>query len=156
MFTSFKATSPYAHLLPPLSSMIWHPIVFFKEVGSVFKLDMDYKTAQAAESRQQNILDAQKRRLYRRANGMEDMDAEYDQGIDVRGIAPWDDGLTKRERAAGKADWERKGDIPPQMTTAMLQAKQKRESELAEQPQEQPEPEQPRERRKKKLWLGIW
>jgi len=46
-------------------------------------------------------LDAQKRRIYRRAHGMEDLDRDEDQGVDVRGIVPWDDGLTKREREAG-------------------------------------------------------
>lgn len=32
---------------------------------------------------------------------MEDLDRDEDQGVDVRGIVPWDDGLTKREREAG-------------------------------------------------------
>ncbi|RMZ79968.1 hypothetical protein DV738_g3083, partial [Chaetothyriales sp. CBS 135597] len=112
LITTFTHTSPYAHLLPDASSFLWHPLRSLRECASVYKLDMDYRTAQAFESRQQNILDAQKRRLYRRAHGLEDLNAEYDQGVDVRGIAPWDDGLTKREREKGEADWERKGDIP--------------------------------------------
>ncbi|RMD44587.1 hypothetical protein DV735_g498, partial [Chaetothyriales sp. CBS 134920] len=112
LITTFTHTSPYAHLLPDASSFLWHPLRSIRECASVYKLDMDYRTAQAFESRQQNILDAQKRRLYRRAHGMEDLNAEYDQGVDVRGIAPWDDGLTKREREKGEADWERKGDVP--------------------------------------------
>ena len=132
--------------------MIWHPVSFFSESWSVFRLDMDYRTAQAFEARNQNILDAQKRRLYRRAHGMENMDAEYDQGIDVRGIAPWDDGLTKRERDSRRADWERKGDVPPDMTTRMVQAKSQAEQELLQEAQGEPQPQN----RKRKLWLGIW
>lgn len=48
-----------------------------------------------------NALDVQYRRLYRRAHGMEDLNAFESQGVDVRGLVPWDDGLTNRERAAG-------------------------------------------------------
>ena len=32
---------------------------------------------------------------------MEDLDAEEDQGIDVRGLVAWDDGLTNKERREG-------------------------------------------------------
>lgn len=67
----------------------------------MIRLHIDYTTEQANESRQRKILDAQKRRIYRRANGMEDLNAEEEQGIDVRGIVPWDDGLTNNERASG-------------------------------------------------------
>lgn len=85
---------------------------------------------------------------------MEDMNAEYDQGVDVRGIAPWDDGLTKREREAGKADFERKGDIPPEVTTRELQAKKARKEEVVRAEEQMRDREQ--QPRKRKLWLGIW
>ena len=61
----------------------------------------EYNTETVEFARARKVLDAQKRRLYRRAHGMEDLDRDEDQGIDVRGIAPWDDGLTKREREGG-------------------------------------------------------
>ncbi len=58
-----------------------------------------YTTEQTAESRRRNIQDAQKRRLYRRAHGLEDVDIEgVGQGIDVKGLVAWDDGLTRGER----------------------------------------------------------
>lgn len=64
-------------------------------------MHIEYNTARAAESRRQNILDAQKRRLYRRAHGMEDMTADEVSGVDVRGLVEWDDGLTNKERERG-------------------------------------------------------
>jgi hypothetical protein len=67
----------------------------------VVRLHIDYETSRTNEKRQQAILDAQKRRLYRRAHGLENLDAEEDQGIDVRGLVDWDDGLTNKERERG-------------------------------------------------------
>jgi len=104
MTQTFLKTSPYAHLIPPIGTLPFHPINYIRESLSVIRLHIDYTTEQAEATRQRKILDAQKRRLYRRAHGMEDLNAEEDEGIDVRGIAPWDDGLTNRERAAGGRD----------------------------------------------------
>lgn len=94
-------TSPYAHLIPPISTLPFHPISYIRESLAVIRLHIDYTTEQAEASRQRKVLDAQKRRLYRRAHGMEDLNAEEEEGIDVRGIVPWDDGLTNKERARG-------------------------------------------------------
>ncbi len=68
---------------------------------------MDYETQRTNDSRERNILDAQKRRLYRRAHGMEDLNAAEEQGIDIRGLVSWDDGLTNKERAQGGRDTDR-------------------------------------------------
>ncbi|KAJ9605474.1 hypothetical protein H2200_010131 [Cladophialophora chaetospira] len=101
---NFLRTSPYAHLIPPISSFPLHPITYISETLSVINLHVDYETQKTNDSRQQKILDAQKRRLYRRAHGLEDLNAAEDQGIDVRGLVPWDDGLTNKERAQGGRD----------------------------------------------------
>ncbi|EXJ54168.1 hypothetical protein A1O7_09505 [Cladophialophora yegresii CBS 114405] len=101
MTQSFVRTSPYAHLLPSISSFPLHPIEYIRETLSVLRLHIEYETQRTNESRQQKILDAQKRRLYRRAHGLEDLNADEDQGIDVRGLVPWDDGLTNKERSQG-------------------------------------------------------
>ncbi|RMZ89766.1 hypothetical protein DV736_g3014, partial [Chaetothyriales sp. CBS 134916] len=157
LITTFTHTSPYAHLLPNASSLLWHPWRSLRECASVYKLDMDYRTAQAFESRQQNMLDAQKRRLYRRAHGMEDLNAEYDQGVDVRGIAPWDDGLTKREREKGEVDWDRKGDAPVgKLPLNVPVVVDQVPVEQRGQEQEQVQVQAQQEPRKRKLWLGIW
>jgi hypothetical protein len=39
---------------------------------------------------------------------MEDLDTEGEQGIDVRGLVPWDDGLTNKEREQGGRRRERR------------------------------------------------
>ncbi|KPI43189.1 uncharacterized protein AB675_6866 [Cyphellophora attinorum] len=98
---TFAATSPFGHLLPAWSTLPFHPLRFFSDFWTVYIMHMDYNTEQVEFARARNVLDAQKRRIYRRAHGMEDLDRDEDQGVDVRGIVPWDDGLTKKERAAG-------------------------------------------------------
>jgi hypothetical protein len=98
---SFLLTSPFAHLIPPISSLPLHPISYVSEWLSTIRLHVEYNSQKTAEKRHEGILDAQKRRLYRRAHGMEDLDAEEEQGIDVRGLVSWDDGLTNKERREG-------------------------------------------------------
>lgn len=105
----FIHTSPFAHLLPPFSQFPFHPFSTISECISIYKMHVNYRSERVAESRRQKILDAQKQRLYRRAHGMEDLNAEEESGIDVRGLVPWDDGLTKKERAAGGRSEHRSG-----------------------------------------------
>jgi hypothetical protein len=175
MTQSFLHTSPFAHLVPPLSSVFIHPISFFRESWAVFRLHLDYTTEKTAHSRAQNILDAQKRRIYRRAHGMEDLDAEEDQGVDVRGIVPWDDGLTNPERARGGRrvniisgrEWQeegrpgetfeefsiRKREQAKEMAARVAQAEASRQQQEQMETEATP-PQQPQ--RKRKVWLGIW
>lgn len=98
---SFLLTSPFAHLVPPISSLPLHPVSYVAEWLSTIRMHVEYNSQKTAEKRREGIQDAQKRRLYRRAHGMEDLDAEGEQGIDVRGLVPWDDGLTNKERREG-------------------------------------------------------
>ncbi|EXJ90851.1 hypothetical protein A1O1_03956 [Capronia coronata CBS 617.96] len=178
MTESFVKTSPYAHLLPPLSSLPFHPITFFRESLAVVRLHIDYTTEKANESRQQKILDAQKRRLYRRAHGMENLDAEEEQGIDVRGLVPWDDGLTNKERARGGRDVvltgrdviEMGGTVGDDVTefAKRVQEEQRQQHQHQQQtetgeaasaapvPAVQDAEQQSQPPRKRKLWLGIW
>ncbi|KAI1612875.1 hypothetical protein EDD36DRAFT_248007 [Exophiala viscosa] len=165
---TFLKTSPYAHLMPPVSSLPFHPITYVKESLSVIKLHIDYTTAQTNESRQQKIRDAQKRRLYRRAHGMEDLNAEEEQGIDVRGLVPWDDGLTVKEREAGGRDMPitgrdviagggKVGDDVTEFARRMKQRQSEKGKEEVEAEVQQTETQPPpQEKRKRKLWLGIW
>lgn len=163
---SFVKTSPYAHLLPPVSSLAFHPVTYVREALSVVRLHIEYTTQRTNDSRQQKILDAQKRRLYRRAHGMEDLDAEEEQGIDVRGLVEWDDGLTKKERAAGGRDVVMTGRdvvaLGGQVGDDIGDFARRRREELS---QTEPEAEveadaaalvQPEQKRKRKMWLGIW
>jgi hypothetical protein len=106
---SFLLTSPFAHLIPPISSLPLHPINYVSEWLSTIRLHVDYNSQKTAESRREGVLDAQKRRLFRRAHGMEDLDSEEEQGIDVRGLVEWDDGLTNKERREGGRRQRRTG-----------------------------------------------
>lgn len=166
---TFMKTSPYAHLIPPISSLAFHPITYVRESLAVVRLHIDYTTEQSEASRQRKILDAQKRRLYRRAHGMEDLNAEEEEGIDVRGIAPWDDGLTNKERARGGREETIAGRDGPAMgdkagNDAIQFAKGVKEKEAAataagvssvETPAAEPEVPPPQQR-KRKLYFGIW
>ena len=105
---SFLLTSPFAHLIPPISSLPLHPIAYISEWLATIRLHVEYNSQKTAEKRREGILDVQKRRLYRRAHGMEDLDTEGEQGIDVRGLVPWDDGLTNKEREQGGRRRERR------------------------------------------------
>lgn len=101
---------------------------------------MQYETERAAAKRGEAIQDAQKRRLYRRAHGMEDLEKEgVGEGIDVRGLVAWDDGLTRGER---ERERERAGvgdDASPVSRNTAGE-----------------EEEEKRVRRPVKKWLGIW
>ena len=99
MTQSFLRNSPYKDMIMPVSDLLWHPLQYFTSWVHAMKLDADYTTEKVAAMRAARISDAQKRRLYRRAHGLEDVEGEKgEQGIDVRGLVPWDDGLTNKER----------------------------------------------------------
>lgn len=146
---SFLQTSPFAHLTPSISTLPTAPISFFREWFSVIRLHQEYKSQQTAESRKRGIADAQKRRLYRRAHGMEDLDKE---GIDVRGLVPWDDGLTNAERERMRSAAQEAG---REAVDGQSDAGPVNQRDFGE--EEQVMPVEPRrERRPLKKWLGIW
>ena len=155
-------TSPFAHLLPRIESLFWHPATYIQDAWGVYKLHKEYEAQQVYAKRQNIIMDAQKRRLFRRAHGMEDLERETDQGIDVRGLAPWDDGLTNPERRQGGREERVTGrmvldagglgkDEKELQTFGSAQKVDAVEGEEQEQPQQQQH-----QQRKRKLWLGIW
>jgi hypothetical protein len=132
---SFLHTSPFANLTPGISTLPTAPFAFFRDWISAVRMHQQYHTLQTAASRERLISDAKKRRLYRRAHGMEDLDKEGDgDGIDITGLVGWDDGLTKGERqrlmaAAGEAPSNGDGDYASKTSTG---------------------------KRPVKKWLGIW
>ena len=155
---SFIQTSPFAHLLPRVESLFWHPVTYIQDAWGVYKLHKEYEAQQVYAKRQSIIMDAQKRRLYRRAHGMEDLERESDQGIDVRGLAPWDDGLTnperrqggREERVTGRMVLDAGGSGQDEKELEAFATAQKTEAV------EREEKQQPQQQRKRKLWLGIW
>lgn len=141
LLMNFKHTSPYGDLIPPLSIFPFHPIQYVSEWISTYRLHVDYTSAEAARARAEKLADVQKRRLYRRAHGLEDLDVEEGQGVDIRGLVDWDDGLTNPEREALR----KKKEAEAIANGTYIQ-------NAPEAGEEAPRPE----RRKVKKWLGIW
>lgn len=182
MITTWAKTSPYAHLVPPINMLLFSPLRYLSEVTGVYKLHKEYATEQAAAARRKNVEDAQKRRLYRRAHGMEDLNADEISGVDVRGLVDWDDGLTNKERERGgqyrsemmaqrmQEMGSREGESLPdlmerkrdeQLTIASRKMDEKaRKQKEAEQAEEERliriGAKQVEEKRRPKLFFGIW
>lgn len=181
--STWAKTSPFSHLIPPLNMLLFSPMHYFSELFSVYRLHADYQTQQVAEARRQNILDAQKRRLYRRAHGLEDLNADEVSGVDVRGLVEWDDGLTNKERERGGqykgemigAQMRDMGQQPGEDLTDLMERKRheqvltkaRREEEKRRKEEEEARLEEERlirigakkreeDQPKRKLWLGIW
>lgn len=74
--TTFKHSSPYAHLLPPWSALLSHPIDTVSQVVSVYKMHVQHTSLVAREHRQRRVEDAEKRRRYRVAHGLEEDSVE--------------------------------------------------------------------------------
>ena len=153
-------TSPFAHLVPRIETLFWHPVTYIQDTWGVYKLHKEYEAQQVYAKRQSIIMDAQKRRLYRRAHGMENLERESDQGIDVRGLAPWDDGLTNPERRQGGREERVTGRM---VLDAGGVGKDEKELQtfrngpkVDEVEVEVEQQELPQQQRKRKLWLGIW
>ena len=108
---------------------------------------------------------------------MEDLDAEEEQGIDVRGLVPWDDGLTNKERAhggrrerrTGRQVLEEGGEVGDSIDANPVDARAPTNAvarTMADAPEGSAElehsqmkdryDEEPPKRRKVKKWLGIW
>jgi len=93
---------------------------------------------------------------------MENLNAEEDQGVDVRGIVPWDDGLTNKERARGGRDvaitgkmvMEAGGEAGEDLDEFAKRRREEQEGGIP-MPQGDSDVEPPR-KRKPKRWLGIW
>ncbi|KAE8363311.1 hypothetical protein BDV27DRAFT_130125 [Aspergillus caelatus] len=70
--TNFKRSSPFAHLLPSWSDLLWHPIDTISQALAVFRMHVQHTSVQTREKRHQRIEDAEKRRQYRIAHGLEE------------------------------------------------------------------------------------
>ncbi|OJJ47193.1 hypothetical protein ASPZODRAFT_15873 [Penicilliopsis zonata CBS 506.65] len=72
--TNFKRSSPFAHLLPPWSGLLSHPIDTISQAVSVFKMDVQHNSVLVREQRHKRVEDAEKRRQFRVAHGLEEGD----------------------------------------------------------------------------------
>ncbi|KAI9675086.1 MAG: hypothetical protein M1817_001494 [Caeruleum heppii] len=69
--SSFRQTSPFAHMLPPTSTIFRHPFAFCATYIEVFKLHTAHLSAETAERRRRKVDDVKKRSQYRKAHGMD-------------------------------------------------------------------------------------
>lgn len=69
---NFKRTSPFAHLLPGWSGLLTSPISTISQVISVWKMHVQHTSMIARENRHKRVEDAEKRRQYRIAHGLEE------------------------------------------------------------------------------------
>ncbi|EAW14161.1 uncharacterized protein ACLA_071940 [Aspergillus clavatus NRRL 1] len=85
--TNFKHSSPYAHLLPPWSALFAHPIDTVSQALAVFRMHVQHNSVETREKRLKRVEDAEKRRQYRIAHGLEEP-AETDGKADADADAP--------------------------------------------------------------------
>jgi len=179
---SWAKNTPYAHLIPPISMIFTDPKTWASELYATYRLDIYYHGTVVNERRRQLMLDAQKRRLYRRAHGLEDLDADEVSGVDVKGLVYWDDGLTKGERERGGVyrnvlsgrQMEEMGARPGESFGDLIQRKRQEEVEMAQKAEAdklnkleraaKAEEERlirigakrPEDQPRRKVWFGIW
>ncbi|KAJ6096476.1 hypothetical protein N7486_007222 [Penicillium sp. IBT 16267x] len=79
--TNFKATSPFAHLLPPWSGLLTSPFATISQALSVYRMHVQHESMRVREKRHARIEDAEKRRQYRIAHGLEEPAGEKDQPV---------------------------------------------------------------------------
>ncbi|PLN81042.1 hypothetical protein BDW42DRAFT_185719 [Aspergillus taichungensis] len=70
--TNFRQSSPFAHLLPPWSDLLTSPFSTVSRAMSVFRMHVQHTSVQTREKRMQRVEDAEKRRQYRVAHGLEE------------------------------------------------------------------------------------
>ncbi|KAI9044059.1 uncharacterized protein KD926_001882 [Aspergillus affinis] len=126
--TNFKRTSPFAHLLPSWSDLLWHPFSTISQALSVYRMHVQHNSLETRQKRQRRVEDAEKRRQYRVAHGMEEPSAEDNKD------------------AKTEADGEELVGVDDQSPVAVEEQK-KDQAEFVD---------WEGQRRPVKKWLGIW
>ncbi|KAI0518227.1 hypothetical protein F5B22DRAFT_600368 [Xylaria bambusicola] len=68
---NFKAKSPFADLVPPISEFPRHPFQYIGVCLDVLRMHEEHESAQTAEKRRRKVDDIAKREEYRKAHGLE-------------------------------------------------------------------------------------
>ncbi|CRG91861.1 hypothetical protein PISL3812_08915 [Talaromyces islandicus] len=129
---NFKRTSPFAHLMPGWSGLLSHPINTISQAISVWKMHVQHNSVLAREKRHKRIEDAEKRRQYRVAHGLEA------PAVADTGSAPVED--DQSPVAAGATETM----VEPVKMGAEAEAPREEYREFSG------------EKRPVKKWLGIW
>ncbi|KAI9934990.1 hypothetical protein ASPWEDRAFT_31335 [Aspergillus wentii DTO 134E9] len=81
--TNFKRTSPFAHLLPAWSDLLSSPFSTISQALSVYRMHVQHTSMQTREKRHKRVEDAEKRRQYRVAHGLEEEPASKDESAEA-------------------------------------------------------------------------
>ncbi|KAJ5826258.1 hypothetical protein N7474_003396 [Penicillium riverlandense] len=100
--TNFKANSPFAHLLPPWSNLLPHPIDTLSQAFSVYRMHVQHESMRVREQRHRRIDDAEKRRQYRVAHGLEEPTEKDGEGALKDDQSP----IATEKSSAEYVDWE--------------------------------------------------
>ncbi|KAJ5856084.1 uncharacterized protein N7529_010028 [Penicillium soppii] len=84
--TNFKATSPFAHLLPPWSGLLTSPFGTISQAFSVWRMHVQHNSMRVREQRHRRVEDAEKRKQYRIAHGLEE--AEKNEAVEADSQSP--------------------------------------------------------------------
>ncbi|PKY01646.1 hypothetical protein P168DRAFT_274172 [Aspergillus campestris IBT 28561] len=120
--TNFRQSSPFAHLLPAWSDLLTAPFSTVSRAMSVFRMHVQHTSVQTREKRMQRVEDAEKRRQYRVAHGLEEpaapltnggKDGEGEGVVDEQSPVAQEGGVSEGEgKKEGKdgeyVDWEGK------------------------------------------------
>lgn len=98
--TNFKASSPFAHLLPSWSGLLTAPIETISQAFSVWRMHVQHNSMRVREQRHRRIEDAEKRKQYRVAHGLEE--EETKEEVDVQSPVA----AEGKEAAQEFVDWE--------------------------------------------------
>ncbi|TPR09402.1 hypothetical protein CAN33_009005 [Aspergillus niger] len=109
--TNFKHSSPFAHLLPPWSALLSHPIDTVRQAISVFRMHVQHNSIETREKRRRRVDDAEKRRQYRVAHGLEEPNEKDLAGADGKEVAVDDQSPVAKEQQGEDdknvyVDWE--------------------------------------------------
>src|ERR1700712_3710480 len=84
--TNFKATSPFAHLLPPWSGLLTSPFGTISQAFSVWRMHVQHNSMRVREQRHRRVEDAEKRNQYRVVHGLEE--AEKNDAVEADSQSP--------------------------------------------------------------------
>jgi hypothetical protein len=70
-YADFHSKNKFPDMLPAGSLFFTHPLTYFRQYASVYRLHVEAVSAETAEKRRKQIDDARKRREYLRAHGVE-------------------------------------------------------------------------------------
>lgn len=179
---SFLATTIYASELPTRADFSSHPFQSLSQLLHVYKLHVSYESEQVAEKRRRKLEDAEKRKEFLRAHGVEPgfltgswmekfgtvegdrvreglgevarMERERDvEGVD--GVVVDGEGVVGEGSPVAPAAVQAQG--LPRTTDRGMGAPVNREEPSFADGEAQSESANARgEKRKRKLWLGIW